>query len=748
MIYVGSSAAVKQSNGSKYTFLAVYFLILISGFILSHFLFLDFWVKQNNMMHIIIELLGMSFIIFSFVDIWNAYEEVNKFNQRLGVALLIFIIINSLHIFNYADYIRMPASVAAAIMDVSIKYSVLIAYCEVIVLLLLSFHGNNWEIPRWLGLTLSLTLAFVFLWVMIEIARYIPMFYDNSYTTSTKFYIDIVLCAIPFLIIAAYANKSNESKDEREKVMFRYIIIAVCFFISSRLCFVFSTTTTSPMQFFGHLLKLAYYYFIYHGVYKTTIDYPYMQVKSMRDYYKNLLNVAPIGIITFDSFGKLNYLNRQCEVFFNNEVNKLYGATFEEFIGSLEILGLSRSKLLEEMRNIQKEPIVFYGAPVYNGIKGTKLIFNVVQMDSGLVLVTRDAKKAQAIENMQLQTQTLLDSIDNILFIVDINKKIAMCNKKFMEVTGIKQNDVDDISIYQLFNMLKLDVKETDSMDCNHEGMTKGRIWNIQTISGILKKISVDCSPIHDIDNEKIGWIIVGRDVTESAKEQERAMQREKMALIGHMAAGLVHEIKNPLASIKGLCQLILSKAKHEKITDYAAVMENAVDDINKIVSDFLQFSRPTVGELEKTNINDLLRSLEIIVSTNAYKNGVMTQFCYCMPDKPILLNKQQIKNVILSMVDNAIDAMNGAIDPRLIISTDYYEMRNEIHLSIKDNGMGMTEEQLANVGTPFYTTKSKGTGLGISICKNIISEHGGSLKIESSLGEGSVFTIILPCID
>jgi signal transduction histidine kinase len=97
-------------------------------------------------------------------------------------------------------------------------------------------------------------------------------------------------------------------------------------------------------------------------------------------------------------------------------------------------------------------------------------------------------------------------------------------------------------------------------------------------------------------------------------------------------------------------------------------------------------------------------------------------------------------------MVDNAIDATNGAIDPKMDISTEHDIKSNMMRIIIKDNGIGMTDEQLICIGTPFYTTKPKGTGLGVSIFKYIINEHGGTLKIESEFGEGTTFTIILPC--
>jgi signal transduction histidine kinase len=190
----------------------------------------------------------------------------------------------------------------------------------------------------------------------------------------------------------------------------------------------------------------------------------------------------------------------------------------------------------------------------------------------------------------------------------------------------------------------------------------------------------------------------------------------------------------------------MISRAKPEKIVEYAEVMERAVDDIGEIITGFLQFSRPTTGDFEKAGINSLVKSIEMMISANAYKHGIKAYFYYTSTEEPVLINSHQIKNAILGIVDNAIYAMSGAIDPKLIISTEYDSNNCLMKVSIKDNGIGMTEEQLENVGTPFYTTKPRGTGLGVSVIKYIVNEHGGTFKIESKFGEGAVFSIALPC--
>jgi PAS domain S-box-containing protein len=535
-------------------------------------------------------------------------------------------------------------------------------------------------------------------------------------------------------------EKHKESVDSREKVMYKYIMLSMFMLVPARLCFAASDEMSSPVQFIAHIFKLAYHGLIYYGVYRVTVEYPYAEVRKVKDFYKQLLDAAPTGIITFSSEGTINYVSKSCDNFFGYDMDKIYGITIEDFLGAMELNGSSKSELLEKLYKLKEGAVTFYGKPAFVNGQGPKLICTVMKLPMCMIIAVKDAKKAQAIENMQLQTQTILDSTDNMVFILDINGKVVMCNKKFLEITNTKSKEIIGHDL--------MDILDANCINKDNYKMMRNVKWNITTGDGETRKISLDSSPIFDVDNEKIGWIIIGRDISDYEKEQERIIHSEKMAVIGQMAAGLVHEIKNPLASIKGLCQLMQLKSRADKVAGYAAVMESAVDDIGEIVTNFLQFSRPATGDLAKGSINLLIHSLEMLISTNAYKHGIKTRFYYSETEEAVLISDQQIKNALLGMVDNAIDAMRGAIDPVLEVSTRHDAVNKQMYISIKDNGIGMTEEQLANLGKPFYTTKPKGTGLGVSVIKYIINEHGGSIKVDSKFGEGTTFTIVLPVMN
>jgi len=726
-----------------YYHLPVFISIVVFGYLASFIFFAQVWADNNRLLHSAFEALCIFLMLFTFVHVWNTYSETNYFMKWVGFGTLIIIFLSLPHAVN----LNMHTVPENSFIDISLKYGALISYLEILIWLAFVFYRSNYTLNKWIGLAISLSIALFFLVLMMKLKEYMPEFYNGYNITVFKRYTDFVLSFITIIVFAIYMVKFRSIVDIRGKDIYEYIILALCFFMPSRICFALSWEMTAPVQLFGHIFKLAYYYSIYYGVYKATIEYPYRKLEKVKDFYEKLLDTSPVGIINFDSEGVISYISKQCSNLFRYDMSYIKTINLEQLLGFIELYGLKKLELLEKLIELQGETITFCGRPLFSNNSGGKLVFTAMKLEMGTVFAVRDAKKVQAIENMKLQTQTLLDSTDNLVFIIDINGKVVMCNKKFLEITNMRTCDIVGFDIMELSDILKTNLKDCIHINNYNEEMMSNTKWIIKTLNGGMKKISLDSSPIYDVDNEKIGWIIMGKDISGFENEQEKIIHSEKMAIIGQMAAGLVHEIKNPLASIKGLCQLMLSRSKPEKIAEYAAVMERAVDDIGEIVTGFLQFSKPTSGDFEEVCLNSLVNSMEMMISTNAYKHGIKTYFNYSIVDELVLINSYQIKNAILGIVDNAIDAMNGSIDPKLIVSTEHDSVKNTMSISIKDNGLGMTKEQLSCIGTPFYTTKPRGTGLGISVVKYIVNEHGGTLKIDSQFGEGAAFTIILPCI-
>ncbi len=182
-------------------------------------------------------------------------------------------------------------------------------------------------------------------------------------------------------------------------------------------------------------------------------------------------------------------------------------------------------------------------------------------------------------------------------------------------------------------------------------------------------------------------------------------------------------------------------------IKNHISKISDNIDELNMMMSEFLFLSRPRQSQLDEISMYDIIRSIKSMIETSSFVKGVTVNFDLSKEERYLKCDEAQIKQVILNICKNAVDAMTEQDYAELKISTGFNEQTNEMFVKIADNGKGIQKEDLDKIGTPFFTTKQKGTGLGLSICYSIIKEHNGRIEVESELGKGTKFTIILPCI-
>lgn len=210
---------------------------------------------------------------------------------------------------------------------------------------------------------------------------------------------------------------------------------------------------------------------------------------------------------------------------------------------------------------------------------------------------------------------------------------------------------------------------------------------------------------------------------------QQELYRHKEMALLGRLASGIAHEVKNPLGSMKGAAQYIREELKEKNMkTEFADIIIEEADRLNSLIMEFLQFARPLKIEKRDADINSLLSQiLKIIIKEDRFKNIKFIQnFANSLP--VIKADNNQIKQVLYNLIINAGEASldNGVVEINTL--SDFYN----IYVTIKDNGKGISPEVLPNIFEPFFTTKKNGTGLGLSIAKQIISGHNGTIRVES----------------
>ncbi|QKS48195.1 PAS domain S-box protein (plasmid) [Paenibacillus cellulosilyticus] len=230
-------------------------------------------------------------------------------------------------------------------------------------------------------------------------------------------------------------------------------------------------------------------------------------------------------------------------------------------------------------------------------------------------------------------------------------------------------------------------------------------------------------------------------DVTESKLSEQRMIQSEKLSVVGQLAAGVAHEIRNPLTALKGFTQLLHRSAEGKQ--RYYEMMLTELERINYIVGEFMVLSRPgQLSQLVSYRIGRMLEDIVPIMDSQAILTNVIIQIDE-RPDVPnVLCDVNQIKQVLVNLMKNAIEAMPEGGTLRIQIRTDE---AGDVLIEIVDQGVGIPQHVIDRLGEPFYTTKQSGTGLGLTVCFKIIQAHGGVLSLSSEAGEGTVAAIRLP---
>ncbi|UNO48139.1 ATP-binding protein [Alicyclobacillus acidoterrestris] len=231
------------------------------------------------------------------------------------------------------------------------------------------------------------------------------------------------------------------------------------------------------------------------------------------------------------------------------------------------------------------------------------------------------------------------------------------------------------------------------------------------------------------------------RDITERKKTDELLLRSEKLNAVGQLAAGVAHEIRNPLTSLKGFTQMLhaMSKGKEKR---YFEIMNAELDRIKMILSEMLVLAKPQSTHFRKSHIKLILHEVITLLSALANMRSVDIQTAFDDNEVAMVLcDENQLKQVFINIIKNAIEAMHSGGILRVHVKTQ----GNQLCIEFIDQGEGIPEDRIPKVGEPFYTTKEKGTGLGLMVSRKIITAHHGDMEISSKKGHGTTVRVILP---
>lgn len=222
---------------------------------------------------------------------------------------------------------------------------------------------------------------------------------------------------------------------------------------------------------------------------------------------------------------------------------------------------------------------------------------------------------------------------------------------------------------------------------------------------------------------------------------EKKLRESEKLSLVGELAAGVAHEIRNPLTTLKGFAQMMNENTDPESNKRYSKIMIDEINRINFIVSEFMVLSKPHIVHFALTDISQSIKNVITLLNTQAIINNIEIIPEFVGDEFLIKCEENQIKQVIANLIKNSIEALprGGKIQIRM------EQQDNNLVISVIDNGVGISRENLPLLGTPFYTTKTEGTGLGLMVSKKIIQNHNGKFEIKSVPNIATTVTITLP---
>ncbi|SDM36674.1 PAS domain S-box-containing protein [Psychrobacillus sp. OK028] len=361
-----------------------------------------------------------------------------------------------------------------------------------------------------------------------------------------------------------------------------------------------------------------------------------------------------------------------------------------------------------------------------------------------LHVLIKKLRDRNQIEQEKEKLSLLIDTMPDFVSFKDGEGKWLQINKfgaKLFELEGIDYKGKTDKEMAEYTDFYR------DALiyciDTDEEAWKHGKVSRCEEIipmrDGSNKIFDAFKVPIFNNDGSRQGLVVIGREITALKETERKLRQSEKLSALGELSAGIVHEIRNPLAIIKGYLQL--GQEKKIQLDQHINLLVIEIDRINSLVDELLMIANPTEILFENKNINSIVREVVQMFSIEAANQktkitvidlGTFNTYC----------SESKLKQVFINIMKNALEAIttNGEINISI-----YEKNENYFGVKIEDNGCGIEESDLQHIGDPFFTLKEKGFGLGMTVTHSIIEAHKGSIHITSRVNVGTSLEVLLP---
>lgn len=434
----------------------------------------------------------------------------------------------------------------------------------------------------------------------------------------------------------------------------------------------------------------------------------------------------------------------------NPAFEKIYGWTAAELIG--QPLPIIPEHLYEEAydmyRKIQAGETISDYITVRQRKDGSLITVNLtilpVRDENGEIIakaaITRDVTEhiniLNELKEINKQHHFITSNMSDVISLVNREGKLMYASPSLEKFIGKKHIEGVDLLTYihpedrvRCERVFQRMIKEFCPINIDYRVIHKdGNIIHVET-----KGVPVD-------DEHDTKFVLTTRDITKRKMAENIVRNTDKMLVLGELAAGIAHEIRNPISSIRGLLQLIREESNANP--EHLELMFSEIDRINMIVSELLLLAKPQKVNYKAINLKQVVEDVLRLLKSEAMLKQTHFVTNWNERDATVFGDANHLKQVIINVIKNGIEAMeNGG---EIVVTIDHNKC-NQVVVRFKDEGCGIRKEVLNKIGEPFFTTKANGTGLGLMISKKIIQDHEGKLHIDSVAGKGATITIVLP---
>lgn len=735
-------------KNNKFAFFLLTFSLLLiwTGYFLNEPLNQFYNTNNHIFIHTVLELTSVIICFVIGLYGWKAYDETGS--KTFLILPFLFLSIGTLDLFHLMTFPGMPFFISESSIEKTAWFWVLARGTTAVGILYLIYLGERKaEIlnKKALGLYTCFYLLLC-IGVIYAYEKQLPiLIVSNQGPTTLKNILEYIISGLLLLSLVKTYSIYKHSK----RISDLELVFGLCLLLLSELTLTIYNNISDIFVVVGHIIKVFGYTFILKAYFFSRLQLNFQKklktekdLKNTQELLQAFFNHTPDSITIMDQDGRILEINDGFE--------RVYGWKEEEVKG----------KLFREIMPDLRENIDYVVNEVSSGKKmiaynttrqrkdGTNIIINMtispIKDDQGKVIqmaaISRDITLQKQAENKILEMEReLKDTLRKQQGVIFKFRKVedefihTICEGELLNDLQIQPEQIVGKPLYE--HPIK---GVSESLRIYYEQSWRGQDVTFEI--PISERICVITLKPIKLEQEVIEVIGSCIDITQLKRTEELLQKSEKLAVVGELAAGLAHEIRNPLTTLKGFTQLIESQ-QGQANRSYIELMLSELDRIELITNEFMAVAKPQAIKFQEHDLLQIVHQIIVFSTPQALLKNIEFIERYETENNKIICDGNQIKQVFINLIKNAIEAMPSG--GKLYISV--LEKADHLKIEIRDTGVGVPKEILPKLGEPFYTLKEKGTGLGLMVSYRIIESHRGTIKFESEEQVGTTVTVTLP---